>query len=186
MIDTSSVRAGVAVLDQGEVVAELTHESGRAFDLAAAVRSLVDPRTIDRVAVATGPGSFTGLRVGASYAVGLALGRRLPLLGFSTLDLQRTRAHVPATAVCEAGRGRVYALAPPGDRALLDASEVPEQWPVAGWVRSATAAALRPRLLDDSELRTFGQAALEVVAAAPELDCARVSLEYMVSFEGLH
>ena len=185
MIDSSSVRAGVAVLDGRRLVAEAVHESGRGFDLAAAVRSLIDPRRVDRVAVATGPGSFTGLRVGASYAVGLARGRRVPLLGFSTLDLQRARALVPATGVCEAGRGRVYALTPDGGRALLDAAEVAPHWPAAGWLRPATAAALRARLLDEAELRTFGEAAVEVVAAAPELDCARVSLEYMQSFREL-
>lgn len=185
MIDSSSVRAGVAVLDGDRVVAEAVHDSGRGFDLAATVRSLTDPRRIDRVAVATGPGSFTGLRVGASYAVGLALGRGIPLLGFSTLDVQRTRARVAATGVAEAGRGRVYALTPAGERELLDAADVSPRWPVAGWLRPATAAALRARLLDEAELSTFGEAALQVVAAAPALDCARVKLEYMQSFREL-
>jgi tRNA threonylcarbamoyladenosine biosynthesis protein TsaB len=185
VIDSSSVRAGIAVLDGDRVVAETVHESGRGFDLAAAVRSLVDPRSVDRVAVATGPGSFTGLRVGASFAVGLALGRGVPLLGFSTLDLQRARATEPATGVCEAGRGRIYALTPIGERALIEAGEVSAHWPAAGWLRPDTAAALGTRLLAESEVLGFGEAAIAVVAAAPELDCARVSLEYMQSFREL-
>jgi tRNA threonylcarbamoyl adenosine modification protein YeaZ len=185
VIDSSSVRAGIAVLDGDRVVAERVHESGRGFDLATVVRSLVDPRTVDRVAVATGPGSFTGLRVGASYAVGLALGRAVPLIGFSTLDVHRARAVEPATGVCEAGRGRVYVLTPAGERALLDAGEVSARWPAAGWLRPETAALLGTRLLAESELIGFGAAAIALVAGAPELDCARVSLEYMQSFREL-
>lgn len=174
------------MIEGGRAVAETVQESGRSFELAAAVRSLVDPRLLDRVAVATGPGSFTGLRVGASYAVGLAVGRGLPLLGFSTLHLQRARPSVPATAVCEAGRGRVYALAP-DDQAptLVEAADLSDRWPVVGWLRDTTREALRARLLDDSELASFGIAAARIVEEAAELDCARVRLEYMQSFRGL-
>lgn len=185
MIDTSSVRAGLAVIDDGRVAAESVHESGRTFELANAVRALVDPRTVDRVAVATGPGSFTGLRVGASYAVGLALGRRLPLLGFSTLHLHRSRAREPVTAVCEAGRGRVYALTPEGQPELVEAGDLTDRWPAVGWLREATRSALKARPRDDSELATFGAAAARILAAAVDLDCARVRLEYMQSFQGL-
>lgn len=185
MIDTSSVRAGVAFLEAGRVLAEAVHESGRTLDLAAAVRALGDPRRVRRVAVATGPGSFTGLRVGASYAAGLALGLGVPLHAFSTLQLQRTRARVPATGAAEAGRGRVYLLTPEDDRALLEAAAVPDRWPVVGWLRETTRAALRAPFLPESELLTFGEAAARVVEGAPEVDCARVSLEYMQSFERL-
>lgn len=185
MIDTSSVRTGVAFLERGRVVAEAVHDSGRTLDLAAAVRALGDPRAVERVAVATGPGSFTGLRVGASYAVGLAMGRGIPLLAFSTLELQRSRARVVATGAAEAGRGRVYVLTPPGARLLLDAADVPPDWPVAGWLRDATATALGAPALPESELRTFGETAAAVIEEAPEVDCARVSLEYMQSFDRL-
>ncbi len=185
MIDTSSVRAGLAVLDGGRVVAEATHASGRTFELARAVEMLIDPGRVDRVVVATGPGSFTGLRVGASYAVGLALGRRIPLLGFGTLELQRGRAGEPATGVCEAGRGRIYAETPEGAVLLLEAADVPGRWPVVGWLREPTQAALRARVLHEHELRSFGEAAVDIVARAAELDCARVKLEYMHSFSEL-
>lgn len=185
VIDTSSVRTGVALVDGERVVAEAVHESGRALDLAAAVRALADPRAVERVAVATGPGSFTGLRVGAAYAVGLALGRGLPLLTFSTLDLQALRARVPAAGAAEAGRGRIYLKPPDGPPTLVAAAEAPVRWPVAGWLREATRADLPGPWLDDSELLGFGPAAVLALRRAVPTDCARVSLEYMQSFDRL-
>lgn len=47
----------------------------------------VAPSDIDRIAVCTGPGSFTGLRVALSFAKGFALPRRLPVLGFDALHV---------------------------------------------------------------------------------------------------
>ncbi len=46
-----------------------------------------DYASIDRLAVTTGPGTFTGLRVGLSVARGLALTRNIPCLGFSSLEV---------------------------------------------------------------------------------------------------
>ena len=186
VIDTSSALTAVAALRDGvDVEREVVRPSGRTLDVLAMVHEVVRPEAVQGVAVATGPGSFTGLRVGASYAAGLALGLRIPLHAFSTLDLQRTRARVPATGAAEAGRGRVYVLTPDGERALLEAGAVPERWPVAGWLREATRTALRAPLLADAELRSFGEAAALVLERAPEVDCARVSLEYMQSVDRL-
>lgn len=71
----------------------------------------IQPAQIERIGVTLGPGSFTGLRVGLSFAKGLASGLSVPLHGFSTLEAL-------AGAVClknrrrlaayEAGRGQVY------------------------------------------------------------------------------
>lgn len=184
VIDTSSVLTGVAVVGPGgEVAAERVRPSGRDRDLSALVRSLVDPRAVERVAVATGPGSFTGLRVGASYAVGLALGRRLPLLELDSLSVQRERARVPATAVVEAGRGRVFYREPGGQEGCVAASELPSLHPLVGWLRPATEGALRARLLEPAELRSFGEAVARRLDSAPELDHRAVRLHYMQSFE---
>lgn len=66
---------------------------------------------IDRIGATVGPGSFTGLRVGLAFALGLgaALGR--PVVGVSTLDA--LAASVPSEglvcAVIDARRGQVYA-----------------------------------------------------------------------------
>jgi tRNA threonylcarbamoyladenosine biosynthesis protein TsaB len=63
------------------------------------------------VAVALGPGSFTGLRVALAAAKGLALAKDLALLGVPTLDAvayPHSRQSLPVIAVVQAGRGRVY------------------------------------------------------------------------------
>ena len=58
------------------MVADLFEEAG------------VEPSAVDRLAVCTGPGSFTGLRVALSMAKGFALPRRLPVLGFDALEVE--------------------------------------------------------------------------------------------------
>jgi tRNA threonylcarbamoyladenosine biosynthesis protein TsaB len=79
------------------VIDELLHEAGLA------------PSDISAVAVATGPGTFTGLRVGMSIAKGIVLARGIPIVGIPTLEI--TAAQVPDVddliAVLPAGRGRV-------------------------------------------------------------------------------
>jgi tRNA threonylcarbamoyl adenosine modification protein YeaZ len=189
VIDTSSACFAVAVLSaarepQGESVAP----SGREQDLRRQVLALVAPQRLTRVAVATGPGSFTGLRVGAAYALGLALGRRIPVHALPTLELAALRARVPATGLSEAGRGRVYFQPPGAEVAAGEPVEVPTNHPAVGWLREATAASLRAagvRLLEEPELRTFGDAAALALERAPELPYGRLKLEYMQSFEAL-
>ena len=69
------------------------------------------PSGLRAVAVALGPGSFTGLRVGLAAAKGLALANGLTLLGIPTLDTvayPHQAQPVPIIAVLQAGRGRVY------------------------------------------------------------------------------
>lgn len=62
------------------------------------------------IAVAQGPGSFTGVRIGMSLAKGLALSRGVPLLAIPTLDIiayGQSARHLPVRAVIQAGRGRL-------------------------------------------------------------------------------
>lgn len=68
---------------------------------------------LDALAVSTGPGSFTGVRVGVSTIRGLALALKLPARGITTLDAiaEETRAAFPgrtAMVAIEAGRGDLY------------------------------------------------------------------------------
>ena len=186
VVDTSSARSALALLDgEGAVVHEVLHASGPSFDLPARYRALVENRRLARIAVATGPGSFTGLRVGASFAVGLALGLQVPIAPLSTLAIQAARAAAPVLAVSEAGRGRVYFLAPGGETGLGEPGDLPKGHAVAGWLRPATEAALTGaglRMAADEDLLTFGAAASRLLKSARDVAPGSVKLEYMQSF----
>jgi tRNA threonylcarbamoyladenosine biosynthesis protein TsaB len=186
VIDTSSATSVLALLDDSRTsVREATYPSGRTFDLPAAFRELAGGEALTAVAVATGPGSFTGLRAGVSFGLGLAMGLRIPLFPLPTLGLQSARAYVPVTAVAEAGRGRVYFASPGVEPGLAEAPELPKHLPVVGWLRPATVAALSAEgllQLPESDLRSFASAASTVLESADEVPYGSLSLEYMQSF----
>jgi tRNA threonylcarbamoyladenosine biosynthesis protein TsaB len=121
-LDTSTRTGGCAVLRGDDVLAEVPGDAARTHaerlpgDLMAAIEQarLALP-DVDVFAVATGPGSFTGLRVGIATMQGLALAASRPLVGVSALDaLARAAADgggidgFTATWV-DAWRGEVYA-----------------------------------------------------------------------------
>ena len=68
---------------------------------------------LDAIAVATGPGSFNGIRVALAAAKTLAFALQKPLVGVNTLDIiaiqQRHHVRGPVCAVLEAGRSELYA-----------------------------------------------------------------------------
>ena len=67
---------------------------------------------IGALAVAIGPGSFTGVRCGLAIAKGIATARSLPLIGVTAFDIiaaAQPDRRVPVYALVEAGRGRVAA-----------------------------------------------------------------------------
>lgn len=71
----------------------------------------IKPSALNFVGVTLGPGSFTGLRGGLSFAKGLAEGAGVPLRGFSTLEAMaafEATGNVRRLVVIEAGRGQVY------------------------------------------------------------------------------
>jgi tRNA A37 threonylcarbamoyladenosine modification protein TsaB len=186
VIDTSSALSALALLDASRTpVHEATYPSGRTFDLPAAFRDLAGDEALTAVAVATGPGSFTGLRTGVSFGLGLAMGLRIPILPLPSLGLQSARSDEPALAVAEAGRGRVYFLAPGGEEGLAEPRELRKNLPVVGWLRPATEAALSAvglRLKPDGELKSFGSAASRVLESADEVPYGSLRLKYMQSF----
>ncbi len=184
VIDTSSPYSALAVVGGGGEPAEDVRAGGREHDLPARVRALVDPRRLEAVAVSLGPGSFTGLRVGVSYGVGLALGLRIPLRGFGSLELQAARTPVPATALVEAGRGRLYWLPPGGEPQLGEPKDLPSSLPAVGWLRPPTADAVRAAgvgLLSETEVATYATAAGRLIESAEELGYDTVKLRYMQS-----
>lgn len=113
-IDTSSSWTGIALTD-GERVIDHNWDAGRqqTTTVMVAIDNLLNSigltiRDLSAIAVASGPGSFSGLRVGMSIAKGFALALGIPLIGVPTL--QATLATDPAerasTAAIRAGRAR--------------------------------------------------------------------------------
>lgn len=117
-IDTSSVSGSVALTDGEGLVAEMNLRSGLTHSarLLPAVNTLIRTAgvsldAVDLLCVATGPGSFTGLRIGMATAKGLALATGRPLTGFSTLETTALAVARSGETVCvmlDAGRGEVY------------------------------------------------------------------------------
>src|SRR5207245_816621 len=131
-----------ALASLGVVVAQELSQPARSRELVDRMRSMATAHNLAEVAVATGPGSFTGLRTGVSFGLGIAMGLRIPIVPLPTLGLQAARSHAPVLAVSEAGRGRVYYLEPAGRPGLAEPDELPRDWPVVSWLRPQTQAAL--------------------------------------------
>jgi tRNA threonylcarbamoyl adenosine modification protein YeaZ len=179
VIDTSATRWAVALVD-GDGSRTLIESTDRP-DLAGIFRAIEKPT---RIAVATGPGSFTGLRVGVSFALGLAIGLRIPIAPLPSLDLQRARSTVPATAVLEAGRGRVYYQLPGSTPMLGELADIPVGYPLVGNVAPKTEDALvaaRHRFVPAEEQRDFAEAARKLLETAREVPYRSLEVEYMQS-----
>lgn len=109
-IDCSVTGLGVAVLGNGERLAAI-REDGRdqparllpAIEATLAAAG-VDRQAVSLLAVTTGPGSFTGVRVGLATARGLAIGLGVPLAGIATTTVLLAQAKVPLAE--DSGRRR--------------------------------------------------------------------------------
>jgi tRNA threonylcarbamoyl adenosine modification protein YeaZ len=122
--DTATRVATVAIVDGGRVLAEC---STRPYRVLADADDLLtelgaSPQDIDAVVVGTGPGSFTGTRLGLALARGFALARGVPVAGVSTLDALATGAP-GAVPVIDAGRREVFTTVG-GEARALPASEL--------------------------------------------------------------
>ena len=109
--DTATGVATSALVRNGEVLGE---RSSRAVRVLADADKLLEeagaqPRELSRLVVGTGPGSFTGVRMGLAAARGLAFALDLRLAGISTLDALAAGAP-GALPVVDAGRREVFAL----------------------------------------------------------------------------
>ena len=118
-VDTSTMAGGVALLDDERVVGEslLDVRTTHSERLMVAIdRVLADAgwtaASLDGLAVAIGPGSFTGLRIGLAAVKGLALALDRPVAAVPTLDAMAAAlpwASRPVCPVLDARKGEVYA-----------------------------------------------------------------------------
>ena len=89
VIDTATSRTIVGVVDNGIVVFEEFHEGATDHGTAISnlvARALKSTKLIDQIVVGMGPGPFTGLRVGITFAQSFALARSIPWIGVCSLD----------------------------------------------------------------------------------------------------
>ena len=116
--ESSAKAASVALLEDDRLLGEYYQNSGQThsrtlMQMAENLLTNCDltPADIDAAAVAAGPGSFTGVRIGAAAAKGFAWGREIPCYGVSTLEAMATTArHLDGTLCCamDARRAQVY------------------------------------------------------------------------------
>ena len=116
--ETSAKAASVALAQDGQLLAESYQNTGLTHSqtLMSMAENLLHtcgctPQDIDAVAVAAGPGSFTGVRIGVAAAKGFAWARELPCYGVSTLEAMALNLGVHQgyiLPVMDARRSQVY------------------------------------------------------------------------------
>jgi tRNA threonylcarbamoyladenosine biosynthesis protein TsaB len=119
-LDTATRMIGIALHDGENLLAESLWLGGRRHTVLLGPEVALMLRKIDAqaedltaVAVASGPGSYTGLRIGMAFAKGLALSHQLPMVDVATLDVLaqgQSKRSEPLLALIEAGRKRVVGM----------------------------------------------------------------------------
>lgn len=117
-IDSSGLVASVAVVEDGVILGEYTMNykkthSQTLLPMLDELRQMteLDLNSVDAIAIAAGPGSFTGLRIGAATAKGLGLALDKPLVEVPTLEGLAYNLHGTDRLVCplmDARRNQVY------------------------------------------------------------------------------
>ena len=116
--ETSAKAASVALLDGEKLLGESYQNTGLTHSqtLLQMAEDLLEtcgytPQQVEAVAVAAGPGSFTGVRIGVAAAKGFAWGAELPCCGVSTLEAMALNLGVHngyVLPVMDARRNQVY------------------------------------------------------------------------------
>ena len=117
-IDSSGLTATVAVVEDTQTIAEYTvnYKKTHSQTLLPMIDEMVrmvdaDLKDIDAIAVAGGPGSFTGLRIGSATAKGLGLALDKPLIHVPTVDAMAYSMYGCEDIICpimDARRKQVY------------------------------------------------------------------------------
>ena len=117
-LDSSGIVASVAIVEDENLIAEYTvnYKKTHSQTLLPMLDELakmteLDLDTIDAIAVAAGPGSFTGLRIGSATAKGLGLALKKPLVEIPTVDALAYNLYDAKALICpimDARRSQVY------------------------------------------------------------------------------
>ena len=117
-LDSSGLVASAALVEDDKLIAEYTIQykkthSQTLLPMLAQIRDMVelDVNTVDAIAVAAGPGSFTGLRIGSATAKGLAFALDKPIVPVPTVDGLAYQMYGSDALVCpimDARRSQVY------------------------------------------------------------------------------
>ena len=117
-LDSSGIVASVAIVEDASLTAEYTvnYKKTHSQTLLPMLDELVkmtelDPESVDAIAVAAGPGSFTGLRIGSATAKGLGLALKKPLVEVPTVDALAYNLYDARGLICpimDARRNQVY------------------------------------------------------------------------------
>ncbi len=117
-LDSSGLVASVAIIEDGMTVAEYTTNykkthSQTLLPMLDEIKRMteLDLTTIDAIAVAAGPGSFTGLRIGSATAKGLGLALDIPIIPVPTVDALAYNLYGSNQLICplmDARRNQVY------------------------------------------------------------------------------
>lgn len=148
-IDTSNQPLSVAVLKDNQVVAEYTKniKKNHSVQLMPAIYQLMNevglqPQDLDRIAVANGPGSFTGIRIGLTTAKTLAWSLNIPVVAVSSLELLAYNGYYFNGLICpffDARRGQVYTGLYKGQENQLESKEEEVNIMLADWLEQLKA-----------------------------------------------
>lgn len=117
-LDSSGLVASVAIVEDNITIAEYTvnHKKTHSQTLLPMLDEIkrmteLDLQTVDAIAVAAGPGSFTGLRIGSATAKGLGLALGIPIIPVPTVDALAYNLYGSGKLICpvmDARRNQVY------------------------------------------------------------------------------
>ncbi len=117
-LDSSGLVASVALLEEDTLIAEYTvnYKKTHSQTLLPMLDEIVrmtdtDLHTIDAIAIAKGPGSFTGLRIGSATVKGLGLALDKPIIGVPTIEGLAMNLYGTDALICplmDARRNQVY------------------------------------------------------------------------------
>lgn len=117
-LDSSGLVASVAVVEEDNLIGEYTihYKKTHSQTLLPMLDELtgileLDLKSVDAIAVAAGPGSFTGLRIGSSTAKGLAMAMKKPIVEVPTVEAIAYNVCYTDTVICpimDARRNQVY------------------------------------------------------------------------------